>query len=159
MPNTDFPKFTAAQIADLIKQADTKATATFYVLGITTAALLTRLTAIKTAGGITMEWMSLFTIAIVLILLAFKSIIAVIYPRFSKGERNDLVYFENIVLEQKEDYVARGMQLEEKEIAEAMYRNVYNLALIAHRKYHALRIALGLTGISIIATIVILFLS
>jgi len=159
MTQTDFPKFSASQIADLIKQADAKAVSTLYVLGISTAALLTRINTIKASGGTSPMWGAVFAIAVLLILVALKSIITVIYPRGSKSEKGDMTYFESIAANKKETYIKTGMAMTDDDIAKALYGNAYNLAKVTHNKYHALRIALALTGTSIVTTIVILFLA
>ena len=159
MAQTDFPKFSAGQIANLIKQADAKAVSTLYVLGISTAALLARINAIKGGGGASPMWGAVFAVAVLLILVALKSIITVIYPRGGTPEKGDMTYFESIATNKKETYIKTGMALTDDAIAKALYNNTYNLAKVAHRKYHALRIALTLTGTSIVTTILILFLA
>ena len=159
MANTDFPEFLAGQTADLIKQADAKATSTLYVLGISTAALMARLTAVKSSGAMTPQWTMFFAIAIVMIILAFKSIIAVIYPRLGKPAKNDLTYFESVASMTKESHAEQGIAMTDAEISRALHGNAWSLAQVAHRKYHALRIALAMTGISIASTILILLLA
>ncbi len=155
----DFAKFSASQIADLIKQADAKAVSTLYVLGISTAALLTRINTIKASGGATPMWGAVFAVAVLLILVALKSVITVIYPRGGKPEKGDMTYFESIAANKKETYIKTGMALTDEAALKALYQNAYNLAKVAHNKYHALRVALTLTATSIVTTILILFLA
>ncbi len=159
MANTDFPKFVAGQTADLIKQADAKATSTLYVLGISTAALMARLTAVKASGMMTPRWTVFFAIAIFMIILAFKSIIAVIYPRLGKPAKNDLTYFESVAAMTKEAHAKEGTGMDDHDVARALHGNAWSLAQVAHRKYHALRVALAMTGVSIASTILILLLA
>lgn len=156
MARTDFPKFSATQIADLIKQADTKATSTLYVLGISTAALMARLTSLKSSGAITPMRGMLFALAGFLIVIAFKTIISVIYPRLGTPQKGDPLYFESIVLETQASHAERGIELSEDDEVRALHTNAWNLAQVAHRKYAALRIALALTGVSVAGTILIL---
>lgn len=156
MARADFPKFSATQIADLIKQADAKATSTLYVLGISTAALMARLTSLKSSGTITPMWGMLFALAGFLIIIAFKTIISVIYPRLGKPQKGDNLYFESIVLETQASHAKRGMALSEDDEVKALYGNAWSLAQVAHKKYAALRLALALTGLSVAATIAIL---
>ncbi len=155
----DFAEFASEQIADLIKQADSKAVSTLYVLGISTAALLTRINTIKASGGATPMWGAVFAVAVLLILVALKSVITVIYPRGGKPEKGDMTYFESIAAYKKEVYVKAGLALTEEDAAKALYGNAYNLARVAHNKYRALRVALTLTATSIVTTILILFLA
>ncbi len=159
MARTDFAEFASEQIADLIKQADAKAVSTLYVLGISTAALLARINMIKASGGATPMWGAVFAVAVFLVLMALKSIITVIYPRGGKPEKGDMAYFESIAAYKKETYVKNGMALTDEAVAKALYGNAYNLARVAQSKYHALRVALALTGTSIVTTILILFLA
>ena len=159
MAQMDFPKFSAGQIADLIKQADAKAVSTLYVLGISTAALLARINTVRASGGATPMWGAAFAVAVLLILVALKSVITVIYPRGGKPEKGDMTYFESIVANKKETYVKNGLTLTDDDIAKALDSNAYNLAKVAHSKYHALRVALALTATSIVTTILILFLA
>jgi hypothetical protein len=63
------------------------------------------------------------------------------------------------VAQKKEAYVKAGLALTDDAIAKALYGNAYNLAKVAHNKYHALRVALALTATSIVTTILILFLA
>ena len=156
MARADFPKFSATQFADLIKQADTKATSTLYVLGISTAALMARLTSLKSSGSITPMWGMLFAVAGLLIVVAFKAIISVIYPRLGKPQKGDMLYFESVAQETRAHHAKRGMALSEEDEVKALYGNAWSLAQVAHNKYKALRAALALTGISVIATIAIL---
>ena len=159
MPSTDFPKFLFTQLSDLIRQADAKAQATFYVLGITTAALLARLNAIKASGVVTMMWLGAFMLSVLLILLALKSIIAVIFPRLSPGSKTGLVYFRDILAHEPDEFVRAGLALSEDDAARRVYEQVYRLAAIADAKYRALRYALTLTGLAIVSAILVLFLT
>lgn len=156
MGRSDFPKFSATQIADLIKQADTKATSTLYVLGISTAALMARLTSLKSSGAITPMRGMLFALAGFLIVVAFKTIMSVIYPRLGKPKKGDALYFESIALETQANHTKRGMALSEEDELRALHANAWNLARVAHKKYHALRLALALTALSVVTTIAIL---
>lgn len=157
--NTDFPKFIATQLADLIKQADTKATATFYVLGITAAALLARLTATKLNNAGNVVWMGLFVIAAILILVALKTIITVIYPRLGKGSKKGFIYFKDITSQSLAEYVERGRRVSEEETVTLLYEHAHNLARISEAKFRALRYALILTGVAIVWAMFVLLLA
>ena len=156
--NTDLPKFVAIQMADLIKLADAKAIALFSVLGIMTAALLARLTAVRFQVKLTSLDMSLiaYFISGFLIFLALKTVITVIYPRLSKGNVKGMTYFGDIVARSVEKYVEQGLKLTEEETAKNLYRHAYNLARVADAKFKALQFAYLLTGVAISWTIIVL---
>jgi hypothetical protein len=157
--HNDFAKFSSNQIADLIKQADAKAVSTLYVLGISTAALLARINAVKAAGGPNPAWGMTFAIAILLILISLKAVLSVIYPRGGKPEKGDMTYFESIAAQTKDAYLKNALGMTEDNIARAIHTNAYNLACVASKKYRALRVSLITTASSIVTTILILLFS
>ncbi len=156
---TDFPKYIATSITDQIKQADTKAFGTIGIIGISTSALLTRLSAIKAAHGIISDtWIILFGISAILILIALKAAVAVVYPRLSKPTGKDMTYFGDIVGLDREEFLEWGKKLTLDGVVHETYKNAYSIAQIASKKYKALHNAMVFTLIALVWTIgVILF--
>lgn len=157
---TDFPKFIATSMADQIKQADTKAFGTLSIIGIMTAALLSRLSVIKSAQvALSESWILLFGASAVLIIVALKFALAVVYPRLGKAEGKSLIYFKDIVLLKEEEFLRRGQDIDAGEIIRQTYLNAYNLARVAEKKYSELRKAISFTLLALVWTLVILLLS
>ncbi len=157
---TDFPKFIATSMADQIKQADTKAFGTLSIIGIMTAALLTRLSVIKSAHAVLSDfWIILFGISAVLIITALKSALAVVYPRMGKAEGKSLLYFKDISSFKEEEFLNWGQQVDVREIVRQTYLNAYNLARVADKKYAELQRAILFTLLALVWTLVILLLS
>jgi hypothetical protein len=156
---TDFPKYIATSITDQIKQADTKAFGTIGIIGISTSALLARLASIRSAKGlISHTWLVLFGISAILILIALKAAISVVYPRLSKPTGKDMTYFGDIVGLNREQFIAWGSNLTTEAVIHETYKNAYSIAKIASKKYNALRKAMLFTLVALIWTIgVILF--
>lgn len=156
---TDFPKFIATSIADQIKQADTKAFGTISIIGITTAALLSRLAGLKaTLDVISPVWLLLFVISIGFIFFALKAAVLVVYPRLTTSKKEDMTYFLDISSMTKEEFLSLGKSLTTEGVIEATYKNAYNLSHVAAKKYKALRKAMIFTLIALVWAIgVILF--
>lgn len=156
----DFPKFIYTSIADQIKQADTKAVGILSIIGIVTAALLNRLSALKGSVGINHPmWVFIFAFSIIMLVLCMKSVIRVVYPRSTKGKHKNLIYFQDIASFSQEEYKSKGKSLSANEILDEVYSNTHNLAKIANSKYGALRQAMILTVITIVWTVAVLLLS
>ncbi|MDO8564185.1 MAG: DUF5706 domain-containing protein [Nanoarchaeota archaeon] len=157
----DFARFTFSTINDQIKQADTKAFGILGTLGILTVALLTRLANIKSATGITPTWIILFIISALLIILALKSVIIVVFPRLNKNDINErsILYFQDIAAEKKINYVQKASNYKNDQILSSIYRDIHNISNIANLKFTALRKSLIISIITFIWTIVIILLS
>jgi hypothetical protein len=157
---TDFPKFISTSITDQIKQADTKAFGTLGIIGIIISALLSRLSALKAAEGVISPlWLILFGISAVLILIALKASLKVVYPRLSKPTKKDMTYFGDISGLSKEEYVEWGRNANLNTIIYESYNNVHNISLVASKKYAALQKAMISTGIALIWTVFIILFS
>lgn len=159
---TDFPKYLSTSIADQIKQADTKAFGTLGIIGITTGAVLSRLSAIKsTMGGVDEKWLVLFTVSAILIILALKASVSVVYPRLSKSNKSqkDKTYFMDIAEYTKDEFVAWGKSVVVEDVIEESYKNAYNLAQIAKKKFVALKKAMGLTLVALVWALAVLLFS
>jgi len=156
----DFPKYIATSISDQIKQADTKALGTIGIISIITGALLSRLSVIKSnTGEINNIWLVLFVVSVVLILLALKAAVVVVYPRLTKPKKEDLTYFGDIANLTKDEFVTWGKGLGTNEIVHETYKNAYNLAQIADKKYAALRRAMFFTVFAIMWTVSVILYS
>ena len=155
----DFSRFIVQNLADQIKQADTKAFGIMGVLGILTAGLLTRLNAIKSPTGVTVEWAVLFIISACLIILALKAVIRVVYPRMSFSANDGVIYFNDILKNESKEFVRKGLALSAEETIHESYKDAYSLATIAKAKFKALRYALITVVVAFIWTMVILILS
>lgn len=160
---TDFPKYICTSIADQIRQADTKAFGTLGIVGITTGAVLSRLSSLKSsAGGIDDKWLILFSISAILIIFALKKSVSVVYPRLSKSNKEgarDKTYFMDIAEYSKEDFVAWGKQVTTQNVIEESYKNAYNLSKIAKKKYAALRHAMFATLVALVWALGVLLFS
>ncbi len=157
---TDFPKFIFNTISDQIKQADTKAVGVLGILGIVTGALLSRLNTIKDHMGIyDPKWVVIFTFSTIMVVITMKFIVRVVYPRGSSSNTKNMIYYKDISLYSKDEYIKRGESLLNTDILKETYNDVYNIAGVASRKYKALRLAMLMTIITIIWTIAVLLLS
>ena len=158
--SSDFPKFVCTLISDQIKQADAKAIGVLSILGIVTAALLSRLGSLKGISGLMdPKWVFIFSFSVVMIVITMKFIVRVVYPRASKGGNGNMLYFKDIATQSKEDYLTRGLELNNADIIRETYADAYNLAKVADKKYAALRRAMIATTVTIIWTIAVLLLS
>ncbi|MEN9649741.1 MAG: hypothetical protein RL094_708 [Candidatus Parcubacteria bacterium] len=157
---TDFPKYIATSITDQIKQADTKAFGTIGIIGIATSALLARLSVIKAAKGIIDPvWIALFGISALLILIAIKFSITVVYPRLTKPKKEDMTYFADIAALSKQEFIEWGSKLTTEGVINETYKNAYNIALIAKKKYAALQKAMFFTAVAIAWAILVIIFS
>jgi hypothetical protein len=157
----DFARFVFSTVSEQIKQADTKAFGILGILGILTMALLNRLAGIKSITGITPTWILLFVISALLIMLALKSVIRVVFPRLSKNEIHErsILYFQDIIAEKKVGYIQKATNYKEDEILSHIYQDIHNLAQIASSKFTALRKSLIIIIIAFVWTILIILLS
>jgi hypothetical protein len=157
----DFARFVFSTISDQIKQADTKAFGILGTLGILTAALLTRLASIKSATGLNTTWVILFIVSSLLIILALKSVILVVFPRLNKNDTNErsILYFQDIIAEKKISYVQKASNYKNNKILDFIYSDIHNLSNIANLKFIALRKALIISIIAFIWTIIIILFS
>jgi p-aminobenzoyl-glutamate transporter AbgT len=157
---TDFPKFIFTSLADQIKQADTKAFGLLTIIGIVTAALVTRLNALKTSLGITHPlWIFIFSFSFVMILVSIKCVVRVVYPRAGKNTSKSMTYFRDIAAISREEYVRKGESLDAASIVRETYDNTYTLAQISNTKYKALREAIIVTVVTIAWTVCVLLFS
>jgi hypothetical protein len=157
---TDFPKFIAVSIADQIKQADTKAFGTISIIGIVTAALLSRLNSLKASVGVLNDtWLILFGISAILILVALKAAVTVVYPRLSKPGKESFTYFGDISSITKDQFIEWGKGLTFDQVRDQTYINAYSLSKIADKKYKSLRRAMLATVLAIVWTLGVLLFS
>ncbi|NQV88040.1 MAG: hypothetical protein HQ402_00600 [Parcubacteria group bacterium] len=150
----DFAKFISTNIADQIKQADTKAVGVLGVLGIVTGALLSRLNTLKSTIGVGHSlWVFLFAFSLIMIVITLKFIIRVVYPRTSLSKKKNLLFFKDIATFSHEEYVEQASELSPQEFIRETHGNSHNLACVADAKYKALRHAMIFTVITIIWTV------
>lgn len=151
----DFLKSVNSYLLEQIKLADTKAAWTFSVLGIATAAIISKLTKIEWESLFNTK-MGLFFIATILIVVSVKKIVYVIYPRVADGSKSGIFYFRDIQAHKKEEYLQKIMNLNEEKVIESFGNQVYALSQIADKKFKALRFAMISTVITLIWVIFIL---
>ena len=94
---------------------------------------------------------TIFIWLVILIILSFKHIIRVIYPRISKGKSTGIIYFGDILSQSKESYVKKGLSIKEEEIIKQLYEQAHTLSGIINKKFRSLKIALIFTILSIIS--------
>ena len=155
----NFPQHINTYLQEQIRLADTKAAWVFSILGVATAALSTILSKFSLSEFGTTRIISIMVVSAVLIFLAFKHIVLVMYPRLSKGSNNGMMYFRDIITQSKEEYIQRGLGLGEDGIIKELYTQAYNLSRIVEKKFKELRIAIITTLIAlawIIVAIIIL---
>lgn len=153
-----YSQFVNSNLYEQIKFADTKAALIFSVLGIATAAIVSR--------GIKIDWVQvnvsfiviLLGIAVILIIISLKSVFAVLYPRYNKSKRKGTFYFEDILNYNKNEYVNKGVSLSDNETAKELFEQSYVLADIVNRKFRAIRHAMITTAITLAYTVMILML-
>lgn len=155
----DFPRQVLLVLLDQVKQADAKALGTFGALAILMGALATRITSLGGTDALNTPWLLILGSGAVLILLALKSLISVVYPRDAKTTVKDMLYFKSISNIPQADFINWGKELTTEDALEELYRSAHNLAKIAESKYAALRKAMIATGFALAVTIVALVLS
>ncbi len=149
----DFAKFITSTSSDLIKTADTKATWAFSAIGILTGALLTKIARIDWSVSQNITTIGLISVSLFFIFLAFTYTLFVIYPRLSKGNKEGMIYFEDIATQTLEEYKLKYSGISQKWIAEKYYAQAYNLSVIASKKFKALRVGLFHMMITIVVLI------
>lgn len=138
----DFLKLINSNIQEQIKLADTKASWVFSVLGLLTAVLTNILTKFKFSELIQTKVLIFGIIAIASLVLAFKHIILVMYPRITKGAKGGVMYFKDITQSTKEEYVNTINNLDEEGMIKPLQSQAYELAKIAEKKFSSLKIAI-----------------
>lgn len=153
----DFARFICQNLSDQIRQADTKAAAVFSVLGIMTAGLLSRITNIKVRlTDWPIESLVIYGIAGLLLIISLKSAIAIIFPRLSKGKKESLIFFGDIVNFKKKDYEERVLKIDDEKIVLQYSNQAAALSAIALKKFTHLRQAFILTAVTLAWVIFIL---
>lgn len=138
----DFIKLVNSNILDQIKLADTKAAWMFSVLGLLTAVLTNILTKFTLIELMRPKVFIFGIIAILSLILAFKHIVLVMYPRISKGNSGGVLYFKDITQITKEEYIELVNNLGEEEMIKPLQSQAYELAKIAGKKFASLKIAI-----------------
>lgn len=156
--NLEFPKLVTESLTTQINQADNKALGTITVLGILAGVLTTQLDKLKDTLNANYVWMIIVAISALMLLLSFKAAIRVIYPRMSKGNKDGMYYFEDVLQHNKEEYINRGAYLTTEGVARQLYRSSYEMSKIADSKFKSLKIAIKLTVIVLIWTIAVVIL-
>ncbi len=140
--NFEFIKTINSNISEQIKLADTKASWVFSVLGLLTAVLTNILTKFKFAELMQPKIMIFALIAILSLILAFKHIILVMYPRITKGTKGGVLYFKDITESTKEEYLQALNNLDEEGMVRPLQSQAYDLARIVEKKFSSLKIAI-----------------
>lgn len=138
----DFIKTINSTVGEQIRLADTKATWVFSVLGLLTAVLTNILSKLKMMELLQPRIMIFWVIAVISLVLAFKHIIIVIYPRLSKGNKEGKIYFRDILESSGEEYINSLNNTNEEEMIVMLQSQAYNLAQIANKKFTSLKIAI-----------------
>jgi hypothetical protein len=145
----EFSKTINAGLQEQIKLADTKAAWTFSVLGLFAAVLTNILSKFTWQELAQTKVLFFLIIAVITLVLAFKSIVLVMYPRTGPGMKGGLTYFRDIIQGSKEEYLNIGREADEEKIIDAMYSQSYELAAIAEKKFSVLRRAIIFTMIAL----------
>src|SRR3989338_342088 len=118
-----FATYLNTYLSEQIKLADTKGTWTFSVLAAGTATFSAITSKLPVEQLKQLRTLFLFACTIVLLFLAFKHVILVMYPRMGKGTPKRYIYFNDIVLASKENYIHTLMQTNETTKTEALLGN------------------------------------
>jgi len=155
----DFAKYVATHLQGQVDFADKKAAWTFSVLAVGTGALINKLLKIDWAATDSLKVLPLLGIAFFFIILAFIQIAKVVYPRIGRGHKGGYAYFEDIVQENKREYVKEGTSLTDERMLKVLYEEAYDLASIASRKFKEVYKAIVFSTIALIITIIVLLLT
>ncbi len=155
----DFSRFVFSSITDQIRQTDTKAYGILGILGILTSLLFNRVGAMKSSIGSSLTWWIIVAISALLFIFVLSSVIGVVYPRLSKKNKDSILYFGNISEHTKNEYLQKTMRYSAEEVIEEAYKQSYSIAIIANKKYIALRLAMINLLITFIWTFIILSVS
>src|SRR3989344_2675440 len=136
---TEFPRYINTTIENQIKLADTKAVWIFSVLSVGTGALVSKTSHISWESVNQIRAMTMIALSLILIILSFKHIIRVIYPRISKGKSTGIIYFGDILSQSKESYVKKGLSIKEEEIIKQLYEQAHTLSGIINKKFRSLK--------------------
>lgn len=154
----DFSRFVFTSIVDQIRQTDTKAYGVLGILGILTSLLFNRLGAMRSSIGTNLTWWIIVVISALLFILVLGSVIGIVYPRLSKKNKESILYFGDISKHSKEEYLNKAMDYSAEDVIEEAYKQSYSIAVIANKKFTALRIAMINLVITFIWTFIILSL-
>lgn len=138
----EFLKIVNSTISEQIRLADTKAAWTFSVLGLLTAVLTNILTKYSLKELLVPRVMVFGIIAIGSLILAFKHIVLVMYPRISKGTKGGVIYFRDVTQSTKEEYIELLESFNEERMAIALNSQTWELSRIAEKKFASLRTAI-----------------
>ncbi|MCF7910716.1 DUF5706 domain-containing protein [Candidatus Pacearchaeota archaeon] len=149
----DFAMYVSNHIQDQIELADRKTAWILSIIAVGTGGLLSKTSGINWSEVNTFQVMSILSIVSTLIIIATIQLVSVIYPKISKGNKKGFSYFEDIIQNKRDQYTKKGSELSEKEIVETLYRESYDLASIASRKFRKLHYGIILTVLALISVI------
>lgn len=155
----DFAKYVSTHLQGQVDFADRKAAWTFSVLAVGTGALINKLLKIDWAATDSLKVMPLFMIAFLFIVLAFIQLAKVVYPRIGRGRKGEYAYFEDIIQENKKEYVEEGTKLSDERMLKILYEEAYDLASIASRKFKEVYKGIVFSTIALIITIIVLLIT
>ncbi len=151
----ELAKYTASASSDLIKIADTKATWAFSAIGILTGAFLSKIIKIDWSIKQNITTVSLISLSLFFIFMAFTYTLFVIYPRLTKSNKEGVIYFEDVASQTFEEYKNNFSKISQEDMMERYVSQAYNLSKITSKKFKALRVGLVhmmITIITLIAT-------
>ncbi|MBI5803145.1 hypothetical protein HY448_00455 [Candidatus Pacearchaeota archaeon] len=155
--NLDFIKSVNSYLFDQIRLADTKAAWTFSVIGVSTAALVSRISKLDLVDWMIKSKVILMIIAFGLIVFSVKNVVHVIYPRVREGSKLGLFYFKDITSQKKEEYAEKISNLSEQRILKDLSLQAHALSGIVDEKFKTLRIAIVSTIITLLWVVIVLF--
>lgn len=151
----DFLKSVLSTGIEQIKIVDTRAMAVFGAVGVITGAFLTKVAKIDWNMPHSPYALPMISISLLFIILAFKYTIHVIYPRTISGDKKGLIYFQDIALQTKEEYLANLKSANSEELFKNYAMRAYMLAVNNRKKFRALRVGI----IHMLITLVLLIVT
>ncbi|HLD12161.1 MAG TPA: Pycsar system effector family protein [Candidatus Nanoarchaeia archaeon] len=153
-----FATYLNTYLSEQIKLADTKGAWTFSVLAAGTATFSAITSKMPVEQLRQFRTLFLFACTIILLTIAFKHVMLVMYPRMGKGTKNRYIYFNDIMTTTKETYIRDIMNTNETTKTKMLLGNAYDLAAITQKKFKHLRLAIIGTLITLGWMAVMLFI-
>lgn len=149
MEKVDFAKHHNSYLNEYIRFADAKALAIITINGLIIKILFNYLT------NNLVETKYFFTlISCVLLLIAIFFAALVVYPRTSAKNSKGIIFWENVSLKDKEEYLRELKQIEEEDLLEKVIEQNYYLSVTATKKYSVLRKGFWFSGLGYFCLII-----
>jgi len=152
-----FPQKILENLLSELQKIDTKAIGVFGIISIIVSFLVNFLDKTSSLGELNIRiWSNILYISVIIVALNIYSIIRVIYPRTGKGNKEGMIYFKDIIKNNNQEYVTKGIKLTDLDITKLQYSQSHIIAGIVNRKYRWLQYSIISTLITLIWVVFII---